>query len=267
MALRDQPYFPFYVQDYLTDEKLSCCSLSSQGVLTRILCIFHKSENYGGILFKQIPKQNFSSIEYFVFIISKQIGCSISDVTLALEELLFFKVLKIEKLDGVDFLMQKRMVKDNDISMKRSESAKKGGGNPNLVNTKNKLHAKNLFKQIHKQNTEDEYVYENEDENIKKKVDKKFNFKNSLIEAGFNSDLVNEWCSIREKKKAVNSEKAFKDFLTEVEKTGIEKNVILEYITDGSRQWKGFKATWYLKDQPQSNIKPNTEPTRNFDLS
>ena len=32
MALRNQPYIPLYVQDFLTDEKLNQCSPASQGI-------------------------------------------------------------------------------------------------------------------------------------------------------------------------------------------------------------------------------------------
>ncbi len=47
MALRNQPYLPLFVQDYLTDEKLNECSAQSQGVYIKIMCLMHKSETYG----------------------------------------------------------------------------------------------------------------------------------------------------------------------------------------------------------------------------
>lgn len=185
MALRDLPYFPLYVQDYLTDEKLSCCSLSTQGVYMRILCILHKSETYGGILFKQIPKQNFSTNNFFAFIISKQIGVNEVQVEESLEELLFFKVLQIEQKDGVDFLFQKRMVHDFTISCKRSDIAKKGGGNP-------KLKDKILFKQTPKQKHEyeDEYEYDNEDNIVLEKKEKKIIVPFAEIVDAYNSICI-----------------------------------------------------------------------------
>lgn len=152
MALRDQPYLPLYVQDFLTDEKLNCCSLSTQGVYIRIICALHKSDTYGGILFKQIPKQNLSSVDYFVFVLSRQIGVDKQDVSEALQELLFFEVMTLGKLNDTDFLYQKRMVKDFDISMKRSKAGKSGGGNPQLSD-------KNLYKQNDKQIPEYESKY------------------------------------------------------------------------------------------------------------
>ena len=140
MALRDQPYIPLYVQDFLTDEKLACCSLSTQGVYIRIICVFHKSETYGGILFKQIPEQilnkglskSLANIQInsnqhfnFAYLLSKQIGVSIEDIVDAIEELLFFDVLKMGVRDGVNFLYQKRMIEDYETSLKEDEVNKK----------------------------------------------------------------------------------------------------------------------------------------------
>ncbi len=59
MALRNQPYFPLYVQDFLTDEKLAECSAESTGVYIRLMCILHKSEEYGCILLKTKRQANF----------------------------------------------------------------------------------------------------------------------------------------------------------------------------------------------------------------
>lgn len=167
MALRDQPYLPLYVQDYLTDERLNLCAASTQGIYIKILCAFHKSENYGGILFKQNNKQNFSSIEYFVWVINRQIGFSTQEIKEAIEELIENSVLTIGQINDSDFLYQKRMVQDFNTSIKRSVAAKKGGGNPNLVKTKDNVDAKILFKQKDKQNTEYEYVNEYDIKNNK----------------------------------------------------------------------------------------------------
>ena len=49
MALRGQPYFPLYVQDFMTDERLIECSAESVGVYIRLMCILHKSAEYGSI--------------------------------------------------------------------------------------------------------------------------------------------------------------------------------------------------------------------------
>jgi len=156
MALRDQPYFPLYVQDYLTDEKLNSCSAASQGVFIKILCIFHKSEPYGGILFKQKDKQNSSMCLNFAAKLAKLLPFDQETIFSAITELIEEGVLTVEG----DFLYQKRMCRDFEISLARSKAAKKGGGNPNLF----KQDAGILFKQKDKQNAE----YENEYETVLK---------------------------------------------------------------------------------------------------
>jgi hypothetical protein len=170
MALRNIPYLPLYVNDYLTDEKLSCCSLETQGVYIRILCVFHKSETYGGILFNQIPGKNFSSEQFFSFVISKQIGVDFDSVFKAISELIFFKVLRIKKQNEVDFLYQKRMVLDFELSETRSKSGKKGGKTTQknakkFAKAKNKANTQANTKQI----TEYEYEYESDNEFKKEK--------------------------------------------------------------------------------------------------
>ena len=123
MALRDQPYLPLYIQDYLTDEKLNECSASTQGVYIKIMCVLHKSDEYGKFLLKQNDKQDSKQTKNFALKFAKHITFTPEIIESALDELLENKVMSI---DG-DILYQKRMVKDNGISLKRSESGKKGG--------------------------------------------------------------------------------------------------------------------------------------------
>lgn len=151
MALRDLPYLPLYIQDYLTDEKLNLCSAATQGVYIKIMCVLHKSETYGGILLKQKDKQKSSSIENFALKFAKLLPFDYTTIYSALTELLDEKVMRA---DG-DFIYQKRMVKDGRISEERSKAAKKGGGNPNLLKQKPKQSSKQ----------KSEYENDNEDEN------------------------------------------------------------------------------------------------------
>jgi uncharacterized protein YdaU (DUF1376 family) len=144
MALRDQPYLPLYVQDYLTDERLNMCSWATQGIYIKIMCVLHKQEQYGSILFKQNSKQNLSNIEYFASVFVKNLPCQLPDMIAALTELVDNGVLIIDD----DGLHQKRMKKDGETSLKRSKAAKSGGGNPVLFKQKRQ--------QIDKQNPENE---------------------------------------------------------------------------------------------------------------
>lgn len=158
MALRDQPYIPLYIQDYLTDERLNMCSWSTQGIYIKIMCVLHKQDEYGSILFKQNSKQSSSSIEYFASVFVKNLPCQLPDMISAITELIENEVLYIDS----NGLHQKRMKKDGQTSLKRSKAAKDGGGNPNLF--------KQTVKQTVKQNTEYENVIETDIDNKLKRA-------------------------------------------------------------------------------------------------
>lgn len=176
MALRDQPYLPLYVQDFLTDEKLAECSAQSTGVYIRIMCLMHKSEHYGKILLKQKHKQTDKQTLNFASQLAIHFPYSVDIINSALIELTEEGVLTIED----DFLIQKRMVRDNEISIKRALSGKKGG-EKSLGKDSNFAQAK---LQANTEN-ENEYEYDNEikidsidikDKSIKKeaKIKKRF---------------------------------------------------------------------------------------------
>jgi uncharacterized protein YdaU (DUF1376 family) len=134
MALREQPYLPLYIQDFLTDEKLIECSASATGVYIRIMCIMHKSDEYGTILLKQKDKQNSNQIENFALKLAKYLPYKVDVIISGLTELVSEDVLKI---DG-DKLIQKRMVRDNYISEVRSDAGKEGGKKSSFAKAKAK---------------------------------------------------------------------------------------------------------------------------------
>lgn len=123
MALRDQPYLPLYVQDYLTDEKLNMCSAATQGVYIKIMCIMHKSEIYGKILLKQKEKQSESNSLNFATKLARLLPFPIGQIHSAIEELVDEKVLQLSD----DCLEQKRMIKDCEVSLRRAKAGQKGG--------------------------------------------------------------------------------------------------------------------------------------------
>ncbi|WP_314342379.1 DUF6291 domain-containing protein [Capnocytophaga sputigena] len=69
-----------------------------------------------------------------------------------------------------------------------------------------------------------------------------FNFRKAMIAEGFAPELVDEWLKIRKAKKAVNSERAFNDFINQVRLTRQDINVVLNIVVQ--KQWKGFEADW-----------------------
>lgn len=186
MALRNQPYLPLYVQDYLTDEKLRECEASSVGVYSFILCVMHKSEIYGTIMLKQKDKQTDNQIKNFAYKLTKHLPYNLEIIEAALINLLNEKILTINS----DFLIQKRMVKDNEISEKRAISGKKGGEKSQEKRNKKFGKAKT------KANTENEIEIENIIEYLNKSTNKKFKSKskntishiNARLKEGFTID-------------------------------------------------------------------------------
>ena len=163
MALRDQPYIPLYVQDFMTDEKLNECSAESTGVYIRIMCLMHKSQEYGTILLQQKYQQNDSNIKNFAYKLLRHMPYDVATIERALHELVNEEVLHLDD----DVLSQKRMVKDGELSLIRANAGKKGG---QQTSDKAKQTAKgvanipanNVAKDV--ANTEYEYEYEIEDE-------------------------------------------------------------------------------------------------------
>lgn len=239
MALRNQPYIPLYVQDFMTDEKLMECSASATGVYVRVMCVMHKSKDYGTILLKQNDKQTESTVNNFALKLAKFLPYPTNIILSGLEELINEEVLSI---DG-DILSQKRMLKDSIISDKRSLAGSKGG---QKTTVKNQTFA--LAKSEANSENESESEYENENEIkdvvevIPEKVPEKFDFKKSLIIYGFKKELVEEWLKVRKTKKATNTQTTFNKFIREIEKSDKDKDEILELCV--SKDWKSFEIEW-----------------------
>lgn len=158
MALRDQPYLPLYIQDFMTDEKLIECSAMATGVYIRLMCLMHKSEQYGKILLKQKDKQTDKPIKNFALKVAKNMPYDLTTIETALEELTQENVLSVQG----DELLQKRMIKDCVLSIKRAESGKKGGQKSALKNdfANNFAQAKGQGNDIANSEYENEIEYE-----------------------------------------------------------------------------------------------------------
>lgn len=84
-----------------------------------------------------------------------------------------------------------------------------------------------------------------EDKEIEEYNNSKFSFKNSLLNFGADKELAEAWMAVRKTKKATNSEQAFKLFYSEVQKSGLNIDQVLEICI--KKDWKGFDAKW-VKD-------------------
>lgn len=123
MALKDQPYLPIYIQDVLTDEKLMLCSASSHGIYFRLLCTLHKQPKYGMICLHQRFSKTESKFLNFAQMLVRYFPFNAEEIQEALEELSDEGVIQVTETE----LMQKRMVKDGELSLMRSEIGKTGG--------------------------------------------------------------------------------------------------------------------------------------------
>lgn len=96
------------------------------------------------------------------------------------------------------------------------------------------------------------------------KKETKFIFKKSLLEYGFEKDLVEDWLKVRKTKKATNTKTAFNGFIKEIEKISLKynPNEILKICIEKS--WSGFKSEWLNKNNNFNNNKTseNGKPTR-----
>jgi uncharacterized phage protein (TIGR02220 family) len=154
MALRDQPYLPLYVQDFISDEKLRQCSAESVGVYIFLMCILHKSESYGSIT---LNGKYFASLLLddlligFAEMLLKLMPFTKEIIEHSLRELLAEKVINI---DG-NRMFQKRMVRDGEISLKRAIAGFEGGKKSRKTTSNKQNISKTLAKS--EQNTENEY--------------------------------------------------------------------------------------------------------------
>jgi hypothetical protein len=95
MALRDQPYLPLYVQDFLTDEKLNMCTPATQGVYIKILCITRNAKN----VYRLSLSDKYSNLDDKLAIssfLSKQIYFPYSIIESSVKELLEISLIKRE---------------------------------------------------------------------------------------------------------------------------------------------------------------------------
>ena len=159
------------------------------------------------------------------------------------------------------------------ISEKRSEAGKRGGRSlkDNELEESNEKQKKQLLSGKSKKSNcplndnDNDNVNDNDFSFLEKKKQKSasvdfeeeeknnqpFNFRQAMLSAGFAADLTEDWLRIRKTKKAVNSERAFKIFLEQVQRTGRDKNEILALVVQ--KQWKGFEASWVQSTQQSHN--------------
>lgn len=238
MALRNQPYLPLYVNDFLSDEKLRQCSPASYGVYILLMCLMHKSDEYGKILLKQKFKQNPKQILNFACMFARDMPFDVAEIEAGLQELIEENVLT---LDG-DYLTQKRMVKDGNLSDKRAFAGQRGG----KTTTTNKNFACDFAQAKIQANAinENENINESDIDNKKEGAGRKPFVKPTLEE-------VTQYC--QERNKGVNPDK----WLSYYEANGwkVGRNPM--------KDWKAAVRTW----EPEKPKQPETKQSAPIDWS
>ena len=101
---------------------------------------------------------------------------------------------------------------------------------------------------------------------IKSVKDKKFSFRNSLLEFSSNKQLIDDWLLVRKNKNATNSQTAFNSFIEQVKISDISIDEILLHCVEKS--WSGYKFEWILNERKkvaqkkESNILNNQVTNR-----
>jgi hypothetical protein len=90
----------------------------------------------------------------------------------------------------------------------------------------------------------------NVNDNVIKK-EKAFNFRLSLIELGVEEQIVVDWLKVRKTKKATNTETAFNNLLSQIEKSGKSANECITLCVVNS--WSGFKAEYVKPSKPNES--------------
>ena len=254
MALRNSPYLPLYVQDFLTDENLADCSANANGVYIRLMCILHKSEPYGKILLKQKYKQNESMCLNFASMLLRQMPYMMSEIHDGLEELLENKIIEI---DG-DYLLQKRMVKDGELSEKRAVAGQKGGKKSlGFCSSKSQSKTQSKIEANSENEIENEIDIDN-DNNIEK-----FSFLKELLSIGVERKIAEEWIKVRKNKKLTQTETAFRKTKAEIDKSGRNANDCITLCVE--RSWGGFKAEWIEREMQVQPHATDTTKSKNND--
>jgi hypothetical protein len=96
--------------------------------------------------------------------------------------------------------------------------------------------------------TTNKVLKESKDESLQKK----FNFKQALLDLGVCENVANDFLLVRKNKKATNSETSFKRLKTEIAQSGLSANDCITIAVEND--WKGFKVEWIQKQNRKHSI-------------
>jgi hypothetical protein len=99
--------------------------------------------------------------------------------------------------------------------------------------------------------------YKDKDNNKDNNKDK-FNFRKSLLDIGADSNLVDDWLVVRNKKQASNTKTAFELFVSRID--GLNVNDVLKICIE--RNWSGFNKEWIKKDETKKETTKYNSQTK-----
>lgn len=223
---KELPYFKFEPAEYLT-KNISFCSLSAQGLFINI-CSYYWQRNC-----KLTTEQVLKRLNYKT----------------ELDELISEGIIDLQEDFIVIKFLDNQLVEVEKTSKQNALNGAKGGRPKKPTESENKPTALIPLSET-KGIREDKIIEDKIKENINTPL--AFSFYNSLIDYGFNKDLVSEWLKVRKTKKLTNTKTAFNNFINEVEKTKHDKNKIIEECV--IKSWGGFKAEWFNKEVTQNKL-------------
>lgn len=134
-----KPAFQFYPGDWMKDPELRSVSISARGLWIDMLCLMFESNERGYLLINsKVP----SEIQ-----LARMVGCTGEELSCALDEL---KDAGVLSQTGIGVLFSRRLVRDAELSNKRSKCGKKGG-NPNFTKGETNPYYSEKDKRIDKQ--------------------------------------------------------------------------------------------------------------------
>jgi hypothetical protein len=114
------PWFKFYADKWISDERLGACSIGAQGLWIRLLCLMHKNSRRGFL-----QQENGQPLSYAQ--LARLTGCATDEVAHLLRELISAGAASVSS-SGVVF--SRLMEREENKRRLCSEAGKKGGGSP-----------------------------------------------------------------------------------------------------------------------------------------
>jgi hypothetical protein len=213
-----QPYIPVYIGDYIKDTRK--LPLAVRGAWIDLILFMWDEPIRGEII---------GTMDEFAGMLS----CPKSECEFALSLLIEKKVCNHEKLPGGKLkIISRRMKKDVEISLKRSESGKKGV-DAKANGKQNKKVDENLLEQKHKQNTDIIYDIDNDIRilSLEGAGNFSFNLKTELPILALEAVEMNQYTHTRKKNTEFVKEQ-WKTFLSERMNDPPEKIRTYRNITD-----------------------------------